>query len=138
MSEFSIEPYAAIGVTILLVLTVAGGILIVAHAIGPKRHGPVKDSPYESGMPITGDTHRRFSIPFYMVAVLFLLFDVDMLLLWPGALVFHHTATTSETIPMGDGTSVGADFILVGAGIFVALLVFGLLYEWKRGAFEWD
>ena len=60
----SIEPYAAIGVTIAVVIVIIAAMLVIAHVIGPKRHhGPVKDSPYESGVPIVVDTHRRVSIP---------------------------------------------------------------------------
>ena len=64
------------------------GMLILAHTLGPKRRGPVKDSPYESGMPVVGDTRRRFNIRFYVVAMLFLLFDVEVVFLWPWATLF--------------------------------------------------
>jgi len=133
------EPYAAIGATILLVLIVVVGQLIVAHAFGPKKHhGPVKDSPYESGMPIVGDTHRRLNVRFYLVALLFLLFDVEIIFLWPWAKVFYDAASTGATVALEDGTLVGKGFLAIGMGIFFALLLFGLLYEWKRGALEWD
>lgn len=138
MPSASIEPYAAIGVTILMVTVVLVGILVVAHVLGPKRHGPVKDSPYESGMPVIGDTQRRFNIPFYIVAMLFLLFDVEVVFMWPWARVFHHAATTGARIPLEGGGYAGKGFLLVGMGIFFGLLVFGLVYEWKKGAFEWD
>lgn len=134
----SMEPYQALGATILLVVFIAAMILILTHAIGPKRHGPVKDTPYESGMPIIVDTSRRLSIRFYIVAILFLLFDVEIVLMWPWATVFHHAATTGAMIPMEAGGEAGKGFLLLGMGFFFALLVFGLLYEWKRGAFEWD
>src|SRR5262245_23116355 len=62
MSE-TLQPYAAIGMTILLVVITAAGMLIAAHVIGPKkRHGPVKDAPYESGMPVITEARRRFNI----------------------------------------------------------------------------
>ncbi len=133
-----IEPYAAIGVTILLVMLITAGMLVAAHVFGPKRHGPVKDSPYESGMPVIVDTQRRFNVRFYVGAMLFLLFDVEVVFLWPWAQVFHKAATTGATIPLEDGGLAGKGFLLVGMGIFFALLVFGLLYEWKKGAFRWD
>lgn len=134
----SIEPYAAIGVTILVVAGLVAAMLIVAHAISPKKHhGPVKDSPYESGVPVIMDTRRRFNVPFYVVAVLFLLFDVEIIFMWPWARVYHHAATTGATLALEDGTPVGKGFLAVAMGIFFALLVFGLLYEWKKGAFRW-
>lgn len=134
----SIEPYAAIGVTILLVMLVTAGMLAAAHLIGPKRHGPVKDSPYESGMPPVVDTQRRFNVRFYIVAVLFLLFDVEVVFLWPWTQVFHQAATAGATIPLQQGGEAGKGFLLIGMAIFFGLLVFGLLYEWKKGAFRWD
>ncbi len=139
MTPASMEPYAAIGVTILIVVIVVAGQLAVAHLLGPKKHhGPVKDRPYESGMPIVFDTRRRFNVRFYLVAVLFLLFDVELIFLWPWTKVFYHAATTGAGVPLEDGTLVGKGFLAVGMGIFFALLLFGLLYEWKRGALEWD
>jgi len=138
MSPASLDPYAAIGVTILFVLAVIAVMLVLAHVIGPKRRGPVKDTPYESGVPIVVDTQRRFNVRFYIVAVLFLLFDVEVIFLWPWARVFYHAATTGETIPLANGDAAGKGFLLLGMGLFFLLLVFGLIYEWKKGAFRWD
>ncbi len=134
----SIEPYAAIGVTILLVMLITAFMLASAHFIGPKRHGLVKDSPYESGMPPVVDTQRRFNVRFYIVAVLFLLFDVEVVFLWPWTQVFHQATAHGATIPLQDGGEAGKGFLLIGMAIFFGLLVFGLLYEWKKGAFRWD
>ena len=134
----TIEPYAAIGVTLLVVIVMAVAIVVIAHAIGPKRHGPVKDSPYESGMPIIAGSDRRLHVRFYVVAMLFLLFDVEVVFMWPWAGVFHKAATDGVTIPFRGGGEAGMTFLLVGMGIFFSLLLFGLLYEWKKGAFEWD
>ena len=134
-----IEPYAAIGVVIALVTLLAGAMLLAAHVVGPKpRHGPVKDSPYESGMPPIVDTQRRFNVRFYIVAVLFLLFDVEVVFLWPWAQVFHDASVNNATIALEGGGVVGKGFLLAGMGIFFGLLLFGLLYEWKKGAFQWD
>jgi NADH-quinone oxidoreductase subunit A len=130
--------YAAIGVLILMAIGTAAAMLIVAHVFGPKRHGPVKDSPYESGVPPIVDTHRRFNIRFYIVAMLFMLFDVEVIFMWPWALAFYESATKGATVALDDGTMVGKGFLLTGMAIFFVLLVFGLVYEWKKGAFEWD
>jgi len=133
-----LESYAAIGATILMVLVVIAAMLVLAHVVGPSRHGPVKDSPYESGMPVSTDARRRFHIRFYIVAMLFMLFDVEVIFMWPWATVFHHAATTGATIPLETGGVAGKGFLLAGMGVFFALLLFGLLYEWKKGAFQWD
>lgn len=138
MSLASVEQYAAVGVVVLLVGFLAVAMLVVAHTLGPKRSGPVKDSTYESGMPVLQDTRRRFNVRFYIVAVLFLLFDVEIIFLWPWAKVFHHAATTGATIPLDDGTMVSKGFLLAGMGVFFVLLVYGLVYEWRKGAFRWE
>lgn len=134
----SLEAYAAIAITIVVVVILTASMLVVAHVVGPKRHGPVKDSAYESGMPIIMDTQRRFNVRFYMVAVLFLLFDVEIIFMWPWARVFFDAAVKGTTIPIAGMEPAGKDFLLVGMGIFFVLLVFGLVYEWKKGALTWD
>jgi len=134
----SLEAYAAIGITIAIVTAMAIGMLVVAHVLGPKRHGPVKDSAYESGMPIIVDTQRRFNVRFYMVAMLFLLFDVEIIFMWPWARVFYDAAVHGATIPMDGAAPAGKEFLLAGMGIFFVLLIFGLVYEWKKGALTWD
>ena len=112
--------------------------IILAHALGPKRRrGPVKDSAYESGVPTVSDTQRRFNVRFYLVAMLFLLFDVEIIFMWPWAIAFHQAAKSDAGIRLSDGGLVGQGFMAGGMGVFFALLLFGLLYEWKRGALEW-
>lgn len=130
--------YAPIGFTMMLVILMAAGMLIAAHVLGPRRHGPVKDSPYESGMPIIVDTHRRFNVRFYMVAMLFLLFDVEIIFMWPWARAFYDAAIHGTTIPIEGMAPAGKEFLLAGMAVFFALLVFGLVYEWKKGALQWD
>lgn len=133
-----LEPYAAIGVTLLFVIGIAVAMLVLAHTVGPKRHGPVKDSPYESGMPALDDARKRYHIRFYIVAMLFMLFDVEVVFLWPWAVAFYRAAMNGATFPLDNGDLAGKEFLLVGMAIFFALLLFGLVYEWKKGAFEWD
>ncbi len=135
----SLEPYATIGIVLLLVTGLSLVILILAHTVGPKRRGPVKDSPYESGMPVIGDTQRRFNVRYYIVAMLFLLFDVEVVFMWPWVKAYFSAAREDATFPVEPlAHPAGAGFLLIGMGIFFALLLFGLLYEWKRGALEWE
>ena len=131
----NMEPYAAIGVTILIVLAVIVGMMVVAHVLGPKRHGPIKDSPYESGVPVVGDTQRRFHIPFFIVAVLFLLFDVEVVFLWPWAPVFYKAAVGGQTI---GNPGVGKGFLLAEMAVFFGILLVGYVYAWRKGVFRWD
>jgi NADH-quinone oxidoreductase subunit A len=67
-----------------------------------------------------------------------MLFDVEVIFMWPWAVAFYRSATEGATVPLDDGTMVGKGFLLAGMGIFFLLLVFGLIYEWKKGAFQWD
>jgi NADH-quinone oxidoreductase subunit A len=138
MGSTSLVPYAAIGITILIVTAIIAVMMILAHGVGPKRRGPVKDSPYESGMPTIGDARRRFNIRFYLVAMLFLLFDVEIIFMWPWVKAFYLAAAEGATFKMENGDIAGKGFILAGMVLFFALLVFGLIYEWKRGALEWE
>jgi NADH-quinone oxidoreductase subunit A len=130
------HPYAPVLVLLLVIIGMVIVIMALSQAIGTKRHGPRKDAPYEAGMPTVGDARGRFHVRFYIVALLFLLFDVEVVLLWPWAVAFHHSATTGEPIKMGDAT-FGKTFLLIGAGVFFVLLVVGLIYEWGRKALRW-
>lgn len=132
-----LESYQIIGIGILGVAIAATVMLAVAHMIGPSRRGPVKDAAYESGMPIIHDVQRRFNIRFYIVAMLFLLFDVEVVFLWPWAEAFYQSCM-SGAILADDGTMVTKGFLLVGMTVFFMILLLGLIYEWKKGAFQWD
>jgi NADH-quinone oxidoreductase subunit A len=121
-------------VVLLLVAAGMAGFIIVASAIlGPRRHGPIKQIPYESGIDPTGDARQRFNVRFFLVALLFLLFDVEVVFLWPYApLLFK--AGAGEAAALG----VTKQFLLVEMVIFLAILVFGYFYAWRKGAFQWD
>ena len=130
------HPYTPILILLLVVMGIVTAIVVLSHMIGMKRHGIRKDAPYEAGMPVIGDARRRFHARFYIVALLFLLFDVEVVLLWPWALVFHRTATAHEPIATGEGF-VDAGFVLIAMMVFLSLLLVGLIYEWGRGALRW-
>jgi len=129
-------PYAAILVVFAVAVTMAGAILILTHLIGPKRSGETKQGVYESGMPPIADARRRFNVRFYIVAMLFLLFDVEVIILWPWSLAYYEAATGSAPIDPAGLMTKG--FLLGGAGIFLLLLLVGFIYEWRKGVFQWD
>jgi len=137
-SDFSI---VAVAVTVTVGL--AAVILILAHALGPKRTGPVKDSTYESGMDPVGDTRRRFNIRFYLIAVLFLIFDVEVLFLLPWAVLYPRLTGPAGEQYIGWASALSAAgytplFWLLSMGIFFGLLLIGFVYEWRRGVFKWN
>ena len=144
LSTGTVEPYAGVLAVMVVAVLLAGSIIVLSHLIGPKKaHGPIKDEAYESGMPPITDARRRFRVRFYIVAVLFLLFDVEVLLLWPWAPVFTKTCETNESFRLATGVMAsevmaGKGFLLASMGLFVLLLIVGLVYEWRRGVFRWD
>jgi len=120
-----LSEYLPILILLVFAAAFAFGSLILSHFIGPKKYSDVKGEPYESGIKPSMDARIRFSVKFYIIAVLFIVFDVEVVFLYPWAVVYK------EFISMGM-------FIFVEMVIFVAILLFGYLYLWKRGAFEWE
>lgn len=100
-------------------------ILLAAHFLGPRKYDPVKEIPYESGIDPVGDARFRFNIKFYLLAMLFIIFDIEVVFLYPWAVVFK------DLLILGD-------FILYEMIAFIALLLIGYLYLLKKGAFDWD
>ena len=125
--------YGPIVVLILLAAVVSALIILLTHIIPKaKRSGPVKDSTYESGVEPIGDARQRFNVRFYLVAMLFLLFDVELIFLYPWALLItreSHVAASSRVV---------TPFLFWEMAIFFLILVIGFAYDWKRGAFRYD
>jgi NADH-quinone oxidoreductase subunit A len=138
LSTVSLQPYAAVLVVIGFAVFVAGAILALSHLIGPKRRGPAKHAPYESGVPPVTDARRRFHVRFYIVAALFLLFDVEVVFLWPWAPVFYRAAVKGEAIELSNGVALGKGFLLAEMAVFMAILLVGYAYAWRKGVFRWD
>lgn len=111
-------------ILIMFGITVANAFLIAAatHVVNPRRPTPQKDMPYESGMIPLGDTRERFSVKFYMVAISFIVFDLETIFLIPWA------------VSMRDLGWGGFVTML----LFVTVLTIGLIYEFKKGGLEWD
>ena len=97
-------------------------MLGLSQVLSPTRPTKVKASPYESGMPPLGDTHERFSVRFYMVAMLFIIFDIETVFMIPWAVAFRQLGLLG----------------LVEMVIFVVILLVGYVYAWKRGALNWE
>ncbi len=114
---------------VLLLAVIAVGlaavILMLTHIVGPRRPGEVKLSPYESGIEPVGEPRTRFSIRFYIIAMLFVLFDIEVVFFYPWAVIYR------KFLSLGG-------FILVEMLVFIGLLLIGYVYAWKRGALEWE
>ena len=140
------QPYAAILFVIAVAVALAGSILILGHLIGGRRllsigadpRGPTKHGTYESGVPTVTDARRQFNVRFYIVAMVFLLFDVEVVFLWPWAPLFYHSATdASASVTMGDMV-IGKGFLLAEMAVFMVILLVGYVYAWRKGVFHWD
>src|SRR3984893_7759493 len=127
---FSLATWYPVFLYLAVILAFAGVSLILAHAVGPRRRTAVKLMPYESGMDPVGDARQRFDVKFYLVAILFLVFDVELLFLYPWAVVFYRNDASG--IPAG---LHGAVFWEVLA--FLATLVVAYVYAWRKGVFQW-
>jgi NADH-quinone oxidoreductase subunit A len=114
---------------------VAVALLGVSALIGPSKTGRVKEMPYESGMDPIHDTRRRFDVRFYLVAIAFLVFDVELLFLYPWAVASRNPQGIDHAIQSGWVANRGLVFgeVLV----FVVLLAAGFVYAWRKGVFRW-
>lgn len=131
---------AYLPVLMLLGFVVANGFLIVALSALLKRSRPtpVKQTPYESGIPVLGDARERFSIKFYLVAILFIVFDIETVFMIPWGVYYRQL---SCTVPLVNNYCPGGNVSFFGLGemlVFMAILLVGLAYVWKKGALQWD
>lgn len=135
--------YNVIGILILLIMFAGAAVLVVTHLIGPHRTGKVKDAVYESGVDPVGDARQRFNVRFYLVAVMFVIFDVELIFLYPWAVLFPRLRAAEGTEHHAWASALAQSgytpaFFAAGAGIFFFLLLIGFLYEWRKGIFKWD
>ena len=123
--------YGWLPVLLLLVIGIgfAIGNIVLSILVGPSRTGPGKETTYESGMMPIGDTRKRFNVRFYVVAMIFLVFDVDIIFFYPLCSIFPQTALRDHHL---------AGLLLVDVFVFIAILLVAYLYAWGKGVFRWD
>lgn len=117
--------YIPVLLLMLIGVAVGAGVLIVSHLLGPKMPNRRKNSPYECGEDPVMNAKHRISVRFYLVAILFLLFDVEAIFFYPWAVVFKKYLSINS-------------FILIEMGVFVAILLVGYFYVLRKGALEWE
>jgi len=131
-------------IPILLFIAVASalavGMLLAGSLIGPRRQSAVKQMPYESGMDPIGDAHRKFDVRFNLVAIAFLVFDVELLFLYPWAVASRNAAGIDQAVSLAIAGDIALTRSLVFGEvmIFITLLAAGLVYAWRRGVFQWQ
>ena len=116
-----LKSYLPVLVFVLLGLGVGVAFTMLNAALGPKRPSKVKREPYECGLPSEVTRNFRFGISFYLIAMLFILFDIEVVFLYPVAVQLEAFGV----------------FALVETGVFIALLLIALAFVWRRGALEW-
>jgi len=131
LAEATDPRYAWAPVLLLLIIGIgfAVGNVILSVIIGPGRDGPVKSTTYESGMMPIGDTRQRFNVRFYIVAMIFLVFDVEIVFFYPWATIFAPTVQSNNS----------AGLMLLGElVVFIVILLVAYFYAWGKGVFKWD
>ncbi|MDC0347254.1 MAG: NAD(P)H-quinone oxidoreductase subunit 3 [Planctomycetia bacterium] len=113
-----------LSLTIFIILTIVVGVvlLLLSELLGPRRRDPEKETIYECGVPLLDSAREPFTVKFYLVAILFILFDIETVFLLPYAVVYKKLGIVG----------------LAEMGVFLLILAGGLVYLWKRGALEWD
>ena len=132
MSEFNLFDYAPIAIMFLVAMGFAVSQLLVTQLVGPRKRTATKLMPYECGKDPIGSARDRFSIKFYTVAVIFLLFDIEVLFMIPFAVAFKYLLAQEKI----SGIAFGA-IAFIEILIFIATLVVGYIYVWKKGTFDW-
>jgi NADH-quinone oxidoreductase subunit A len=122
-----LAPYIPIAIIVIISIIFAFLIVIIGNLFGPRRKTPRKLMPYESGMTPIGPGTRRVPVHFYLVAVLFILFDIEIIFIIPWAVVLQQFVAENFGI-----------FALLEMAFFVIVLLVGLVYAWKKGALEWE
>ncbi len=163
--DLSILPIIPIVLLVACVIGLAVGLLIVGQVLNPARPGAVKQMPYESGMDPIHDARRRFDVRFFLLAIAFLVFDVELLFLYPWAVAGRNDECRmmNDELPAGTLSNLAADIhhssfyihhspvprppspvpttnrhmVFAGAMTFIALLVLGFVYDWRKGVFQW-
>jgi NADH-quinone oxidoreductase subunit A len=127
-------------VLLLVGFVVANAVMMLAlsHLTMRPRPTPVKQTPYESGIPPLGDARERFSVKFYMVAMLFIIFDIETVFLIPWAANFRQLSCSA---PLANGVCPSGQISFFGLTemlVFMLILLVGFVYVWKKGALQWD
>ena len=115
--------------TVIAAVIIGAGILVISALVGPKRPSAIKAEAFECGNPSSGTARDRFAVKFYLVAILFLVFDIEAVFIYPWAVVFSDaTKGLNSLSPL---------VIVLDMVVFVAIIMVGLAYAWRKGALEW-
>jgi NADH-quinone oxidoreductase subunit A len=130
-AAFSLSDYYPLFLYLLLILLFVAGALVATHLVGPRKDTAVKLMPYESGMDPIGSARHQFDVRFYLIAILFLVFDVELLFLYPWAVIAYREGAVA-TWRTEFGRLVFFEIL-----VFVATLAVAYVYAWRKGVFRW-
>jgi len=133
MNDFSLMDYAPIGIMFLVAVGFAVSQILVTQLIGPRKRTATKLMPYECGKDPVGTARDRFSIKFYTVAVIFLLFDIEVLFMVPFAVAFKELLAQQGV----SGAIAYGTIALIEILVFIGTFIVGYIYVWKKGTFDW-
>src|SRR6187399_1039789 len=132
MSEYNVFDYVPIAIMFLVAAGFGASQLLVTQLIGPRKRTAIKLMPYECGKDPVGSARDKYSIKFYIVAVIFLLFDIEVLFIIPFAVAFKSLLAEQKDSGIAYGTIAFLEIL-----VFMATLVVGYIYVWKKGTFDW-
>ncbi|MFL5242419.1 MAG: NADH-quinone oxidoreductase subunit A [Gemmataceae bacterium] len=130
--DFDLSTYYPVFIYLVVVLALSAVILISTHLIGPRKNTAVKLMPYESGMDPIGDARQRFDVKFYLIAILFLVFDVELLFLYPWAVSTYRDYGGEPLVPAAFRNVIFWEIL-----VFLGTLGVGYVYAWRKGVFQW-
>jgi NADH-quinone oxidoreductase subunit A len=116
------QSYFPVLVQVVIAIALAAGLIGASALLGKRARSPLKDTPYESGMAPVGSARERFSVKFYMVGMIFILFDIEAVFLYPWAVVYRQLKM----------------FAFAEMFVFIGLVLVGYFYVWKKGALDWS
>ena len=128
MLAVDLDAYIPIGLLVVMAIVFAGANLLMSHLLGPRREGPIKGSTYEAGMDPIGSARKRFNVRFYILTMTFLVFDVEIIFLYPWAVTFAKLAPQSDEAALFLGRIM----------FFIATSIIAYVYAWRKGVFRWD
>lgn len=126
--DFTLSTYFPIFLYLGVIIGFAISAIAVSHFVGPKKRTAVKQMPYESGMDPIGDARQRFDVKFYLIAILFLVFDVELLFLYPWATTYQGNGLIPDAF---------RDVVFWEVQAFLLTVVVAYVYAWRRGVFRW-
>ncbi len=124
----NLDAYIPVGILMVMAVLFVVANMVMTHLLGPRRRGARKDIPYESGMNPVGTARKRFNVRFYILAMTFLVFDVEIIFLYPWAVTFARLSPQSAESTLFLGRIL----------FFIATSIVAYIYAWRKGVFRWD